>query len=99
MFECYTIYSRSTYARTTEFEQALPAWICQEKRKAGGMAWRFCDAHWENAVISPAEFLIKHLREQEVPEGTISRSWIPECIHREGNFRLSDAGEILSGIY
>jgi len=57
----------------------------------------FCDAVWDKSIISPAEFLIKKLREQEIPEGAVSRTWVPECIHKENNFWLFDAGEVLSG--
>lgn len=57
----------------------------------------FCDSAWDKSIISPAEFLVKELRLQEIPEGAISRSWVPECIHKGDNFWLFDAGEVLAG--
>ena len=41
--------------------------------------------------------MVKELRLQEIPEGAISRSWVPECIHKGDNFWLFDAGEVLAG--
>ena len=57
----------------------------------------FDDSGWEKAVISPAQYLAGKLIPQEIPEGDISAVWAPELIHTEEDFRLYDAGEVLTG--
>lgn len=57
----------------------------------------FDDSGWEKAVISPAQMLAGELIPQEIPEGAVNAVWTPELIHEEENFRLYDAGEVLTG--
>lgn len=57
----------------------------------------FDDSGWEKAVISPAEYLAGKLIPQEIPEGAVNAVWTPELIHTEEDFRLYDAGEVLTG--
>ncbi len=57
----------------------------------------FDDNGWEKAVISPAQYLVGKLLEQEIPEGAVSAIWSPKCIYKENGFWLFDAGELLTG--
>lgn len=57
----------------------------------------FDDSGWEKAVVSPAEYLVGELIPQEIPDGDVKEEWKPELIHTEENFRLYDAGEVLTG--
>lgn len=70
-----------------DYSRVEPGW-----QEAG-----FCDDGWEKAVISPAQYLVGELIPQEIPEGAVSQSWTPACIHQEEGFWLFDAGEVLTG--
>lgn len=64
------------------------------------VGWRlpgFDDSQWGPAVLSAANLLVPEITPQEIPEGAVSRCWIPEKIHTEHGFALYDAGEVLTG--
>ena len=57
----------------------------------------FDDSSWDCTVLSAANLLAPELSPQEIPEGAVSRHWVPKKIHEEPGFALYDAGEVLTG--
>ncbi len=58
----------------------------------------FDDQTWEAAVVSPAQLMGITLRRQEIPEGTVIRSWTPHILNAvDEDCIVYDAGEVLTG--